>query len=97
MSPVVDLVKTAELIVAEADRTQIPRLLNALGGLDLGLIHRTLTFLSDTKALFAAAERNVARAEANGGQVDPEAVASEITQLLSRVATMSPATQETAQ
>ncbi len=97
MSPVVDLVKTAELIVAEADRAQIPRLLSALGGLDLGLINRTLMFLSDTKTLLTAAERNVARAEANGGQVDPEVVASEITQLLSRVADLTPVTQEAGQ
>jgi hypothetical protein len=97
MSPVVDLVKTADVIVAEADRAQTPRLLSALGGLDLGLIHRTLTFLTDTKTLLAAAERIVARAEADSGQVDPEVAASAIAQLLSRVAAMSPATLEATQ
>ncbi len=96
-SPVVDLVKSAEVIVAEADRAQTPRLLNALGGLDLGLVQRTLTFLTDTKTLLTAAETNVARAEADSSQVDPEVAATQIVQLLSRVATSASAALEAAQ
>lgn len=95
-SPVVDLVKSAEVIVTEADKAQMPRLLNALGRLDLGLIARTLAFLTDTKTLMAAAETNVARAEADSNQVDPAVVVGEITDLLHRVAASAPAALEPA-
>jgi hypothetical protein len=93
----VDLVKSAEVIVGEADRAQMPRLLNALGGLDLGLIQRTLAFLAETRTLLATSEINVARAEANSAQVDPDAAAAEIAALLSRVAGDAPAALEAAQ
>jgi hypothetical protein len=96
-SPVVDLVKTAEVIVREADREQVPRLLNALGRVDLGLIQRTMAFLADTKLLLGAAEANVAREEANRSQVDPADLVDEIAQLLGRVAAAVPAKLEAAQ
>jgi hypothetical protein len=96
-SPVVELVKTAEVIVREADREQVPRLLNALGGLDLGLIQRTMAFLAETKTLLAAAEANVAREEANRSQVDPAVLANEISDLLGRVAAAASVTMEPAQ
>ena len=96
-SPVIDLVKTAEVIVREADREHVPRLLNALGRLDLGLIHRTMAFLADTKRLFDEAETNVAREEANRSQVDPAVLVDDIAKLLSRVAGVVPAKLEVAQ
>jgi hypothetical protein len=96
-SPVVDLVKSAEVIVTEADKAQMPRLLNALGRLELGLIARTLAFLADTKTLLSAAEINVARAETDSSQVDPAVVVSEIADLLRRVAASAHATLEPAQ
>jgi hypothetical protein len=48
-SPVVELVRNAEAIVRGADREQVPRLLNDLGRIDLGLIQRTMAFLAGRK------------------------------------------------
>jgi hypothetical protein len=96
-SPVVELVKNAEVIVREADREQVPRLLNALGGIDLGLIQRTTAFLIGTKAMVSAAEANVAREEANRNQVDPAVLVDEISDLLDRVAAAARVTMEPAQ
>ena len=96
-SPVVDLVKTAEVIVREADREHVPRLLNALGSLDLGLIQRTMAFLAETKGLLATAEANIAREEANRSQVDPAVLVDELAYLLGRVAAAMSVTEEAAQ
>lgn len=84
-SPVVDLVTKAATIVEEVDREQIPKLLNALGALDLGLIGRTMEFLASTNALIAAGEKSVAREEADRGQADPEALCGEIIALIELV------------
>lgn len=81
-SPIVDLVTKAATIVDEADREQIPKLLNALGSLDLGLIGRTMEFLASTNALIAAADKSVAREEADRGQADPATLCGEIITLL---------------
>lgn len=81
-SPIVDLVTKAATIVDEADREQIPKLLNALGSLDLGLIGRTMEVLASTNTLIAAAEKSVAREEADRSQADPETLCGEITTLL---------------
>jgi hypothetical protein len=85
-SPIVDLVTKTEIIVDEADRTQIPKLLNALGSIDLGLIDRTMTFLSAANSIIASAEQSVAREEAVRNQINPKAVAKELLDLLRMVA-----------
>jgi hypothetical protein len=85
-SPIVDLVTKVATIVDEADREQIPRLLNALGSLDLGLIGRTMEFLSSTNTLIGAADKSVAREEADRSQADPETLCGEIIALLEVVA-----------
>jgi hypothetical protein len=94
---VVDLVRGAEVIVREADREEVPRLLNALGRHNLSLIRRTMEFLADTKLLLDTAEANVAREEANRSQVDPAVLVNEIAELLSRVVAAVPAKLEAAQ
>jgi hypothetical protein len=85
-SPVAELLKHTSNVLSEADRQQLPRLLNNLGEMDLGLIQRTLEFLKETKVMVVTAETSVARKEASQNSVDPEKVASEIAALLERLA-----------
>jgi len=81
----VDLVEKTATIVDEADREQIPKLLNALGSLDLGLIQRTVSFLTMANEIVSQAEPRVTQQEAVRGQSDPNALAAEITSLLESV------------
>jgi hypothetical protein len=81
-SAVIDLVEKLATITGESDRKQTPRLLNALGALDLSLIQRTAAFLATTKELFDLAEPRVAQLERSHGQANPEAVADELIDLL---------------
>ncbi|MGO7299597.1 protein DpdH [Rhizobium ruizarguesonis] len=78
----VELVEKTATIVNEADREQMPKLLNALGSLDLGLIQRTMLFLSIANDIVSQAEPRVKQQEAVRGQSDPGAVAAEIAGLL---------------
>lgn len=78
----VELVEKTATIVDEADREQIPKLLNALGSLDLGLIQRTMSFLTIANDIVSQAEPRVTQQEAVRGQSDPSAAAAEITSLL---------------
>lgn len=81
----VELVEKTATIVDEADREQLPKLLNALGSLDLGLIQRTMSFLALANDIVSQAEPRVTQQEAVRGQSDPSAVAAEITVLLEGV------------
>lgn len=81
----VDLMEKTAMIVDEADREQIPKLLNALGSLDLGLIQRTMSFLTLANQIVSQAEPRVTQQEALRGQSDPNSVAAEITSLLEGV------------
>ena len=94
-SPIVDLVTKVATIVDEPDREQAPKLLNALGSLEVGLIERTMEFLASTNALIASADRSVAREEANRDQADPDALCHEITELLGLVAGSGNSTETT--
>ncbi|MGW9946516.1 hypothetical protein J2W92_001853 [Rhizobium leguminosarum] len=93
----VDLVEKTATIVDEADREQIPKLLNALGSLDLGLIQRTMSFLTLANQIVSQAEPRVTQQEAVRGQSDPNSVAAEITSLLEGVSGKSPAAAEAAE
>lgn len=92
----VELVDKTATIVDEADREQIPKLLNALGSLDLGLIQRTMSFLTIANEIVSQAEPRVTQQEAVRGQSDPEAVAAEIVGLLEGVSGTSKAAAEAA-
>lgn len=81
----VELVDKTATIVDEADREQIPKLLNALGSLDLGLIQRTMSFLTIANEIVSQAEPRVTQQEAVRGQSDPNTVATEIANLLEGV------------
>lgn len=81
----VELLDKTAVIVDEADREKIPKLLNALGSLDLGLIQRTMSFLTIANDLVSQSEPRVTQQEAVRGQSDPRAVAAEITSLLEAV------------
>jgi hypothetical protein len=84
-SAIMDLVSKVATIV-EGDLDQIPKALNALGVLDLGLIARTMAFLGYTTSLIKAAEEGVAREEANRGEAEPATLVSEICVMLNAVA-----------
>jgi hypothetical protein len=84
-SAIIDLV-TKSAAVLEGDREQLPKVLNALGSIDLGLIGRTMGFLAHTTALINAAEVSVSREEADRREADPSAVAAELIDLLRVVA-----------
>ena len=84
-SPFAELVASAA-IVDEADRSQLPKLLNALGSINLGLIQRTLAFLKSAETLVSLGAPRVARQEESRKQSDPKIVATEILALLDRVA-----------
>lgn len=81
----VDLVDKTATIVGEADRDQMPKLLNALGSLDLGLIQRTMSFLTTVNDLVSQAEPRVKQQEEVRGQSNPSAAAAEIERLLQGV------------
>ncbi|WP_376711317.1 hypothetical protein [Pseudochrobactrum lubricantis] len=87
-SAFVDLVGKIN-VITEADREQIPKLLNALGAIDLGLIGRTMVFLSQTTQLLSASEISVSREETNRSQSDPTDVSQEIVAMLGSVAGIS--------
>ncbi len=84
-SSFVELVDKMAMIVDEADREQIPKLLNALGSLDFGLIQHTMSFLTIADEIVAQAEPRVSQQEAIRGQSDPSAAAAEIARLLEGV------------
>ena len=93
----VDLVEKSATIVDEADREQIPKLLNALGSIDLGLIQRTMSFLKIANEIVTLAEPRVTQQETIRGQSDPSVAASEIAGLLEAVSREPASPQETAQ
>jgi hypothetical protein len=66
----------------DAFPAQLPRVLNALGSIDLGLIARTSEFLKQTNDLISAAEITVSREASNREQSDPGPVAAEIASML---------------
>lgn len=84
-SPFIDLVRKTATILEEADREQVPRLLNALGTIDLGLIQRTTSFLAKTSQIVSVAEPRVAQQESIRGQSNPNVAAAEIITLLEEV------------
>lgn len=92
----VELVDKTATIVDEADREQIPKLLSALGSLDLGLIQRTMSFLNVANDIVSQAEPRVSQQEAVRGQSDPDAVADEIISLLESVSGSSQVAAEAA-
>jgi hypothetical protein len=95
-SPIVDLVEKTTTIVDEADREQIPKLLNALGSIDLGLIQRTMSFLTAANDLLNLAEPRVAQEEASRKQADPDAVSAEIIALFDTMLDTNPQALEVA-
>lgn len=84
-SPIKELVAKMETVIS-SERTQMPKLLDALGSIDLGLIARTEEFLDIASALIAAAEASVEREVVNRRDVDPTALATEISNMLSLIA-----------
>lgn len=84
-SAIKDLVSKAGIVV-ESGREQLPKLLNALGAIDLGLIQRTMSFLAYTTTLINAAEVSVAREELDRSHADPDSLAAEIKDMLRIVA-----------
>ena len=95
-SAIIELVTKAAAIL-DADREQLPKVLNALGSIDIGLIDRTMGFLAYTTALISAAEASVAREEADRREANPGAVAAELIDLLKLVAGQPAAVMEAAQ
>ena len=83
-APIVELVDKAT-IVDQATPDQLPKVLNALGSLDLSNIHRTKSFLEAAEAIVGAAQVNVDRAYAARDQANPDRIADEIDALLSRI------------
>lgn len=84
-SPFAELVASAA-IVDEADRSQLPKVLNALGSINLALIQRTLAFLKSAETLVSLGAPRVAKQEETRRQSDPKIVANGILALLERVA-----------
>jgi hypothetical protein len=78
----VDLVAKTATIVDEADREQVPKLLNALGSIELDLIQRTMSFLKVANEIVTLAEPRVTQQEAIRGQSDPSVSAGQIVALL---------------
>jgi hypothetical protein len=91
-SPFAELVSAAG-IASSAEIKDLPKVLNAVGAIDLGLIKRTLAFLTDVDKLVTASVPRVERQQESRRQSDPAVVVQEIRDLLSRVA---PATEEIA-
>ena len=95
-SAIIELV-TKTTAAVDADREQLPKILNALGSIDLGLIGRTMDFLTHTTALINAAESSVTHEEANRREANPGAVAAELIDQLKLVAGQPADVMEAAQ
>lgn len=80
-TPIVDLVKKASM-VDEANVEQLPKVLNALGALDLSSVERTVSFLSMVDQIITGAEQTVDRVYSNHEQANPGKIAGEIDALL---------------
>lgn len=84
-TPIVDLVNKATL-VDEANAEQLPKVLNALGTLDLSSVERTVSFLNMVDGVITGAEQTVDRVYSNHEQANPAKIASEIGELLTLLA-----------
>ena len=80
-APIVDLVNKATL-VDEASSEQLPKVLNALGSLDLSSVDQAVSFLSIVDSIVTGAEQTVDRVYANYEQANPAKIAGEIDTLL---------------
>lgn len=83
-SPVMGMLDKIEKLLS-ADRSDLPRILNALGSLDLGMIGRTLEFLGQTNTLLHVTEVATNREEANRKMADPDKYVREITQFMTEI------------
>jgi hypothetical protein len=83
-SPYAELVEAAA-IVEDAGRDQLPKLLNALGALNLALIQRTLNFIKAAESLVSLGAPRVDRQIEARRQSDPAVVASHIMSLFDRI------------
>ncbi len=75
----------AASIVDEATREELPKVLNAIGAIDLALIQRTLAFLENVDTLVTQAVPRVARQEETRKLSDPRVVVTEINALFDRI------------
>lgn len=80
-TPIADLAQKAT-IVDEATLDHLPRVLNAMGSLDLSNIHRTKAFLEIVETLISSAQTKVDVAYAARDQANPDRIANEIDTLL---------------
>jgi hypothetical protein len=83
-APISELVEKAT-IVAEATQDQLPKVLNALGTLDLLNVHRAKSFLATVESLIEVAQAGVDRAYALSDQANPDRIAGEIDGLLTNI------------
>jgi hypothetical protein len=81
----VDLLGKVTIIVEEANREQVPKILNALGTIELGLIQRTMAFLAITDQIVSLSEPRVSQQEAIRGQANLSLAEAEIMSLLQHV------------
>jgi len=77
-----DLLKKAEAVTEAEGVKDLPKRLNALGTIDLGLIDRTLLFLSNAEKLVEGAGPKVLQLENLSSQSDPKVTAALINKLL---------------
>ncbi|MER8724904.1 protein DpdH [Mesorhizobium sp. M1027] len=84
-TPIVDLVNKATL-VDEANAEQLPKVLNALGSLDLSSVDRTVSFLNIVDVIVTGAEQTVDRVYSTHEQANPAKIADEIDALLTLLA-----------
>jgi hypothetical protein len=84
-TPIMDLVNKAALL-DDASSDQLPKVLNALGTLNLSSVERGLSFLKLVDTIISEAEQNVDRVYSNYQQANPTKLADEIDALLSVLA-----------
>jgi hypothetical protein len=80
-TPIKDLVNKATLI-EEASVEQLPKVLNALGSLDLLAVDRAVSFLTLVDGIVTAAEQTVERVYSTHEQANPSKISGEIEDLL---------------
>ena len=78
-------------------REGIPRVLNALGKLELGLINSTLSFLTLANQILVGSESKVVQQEAIRSQSDPATVIGEIENLISSISNVQKSKLESEQ
>ena len=83
-----DLFKKVAVAIEESDHGELPKLLNAMGSLNLDLVTRTLRFVENVERILTSAEASVPQKLQSLQDSDPKQIADKIAQSLQSISQM---------